>query len=567
MEDPGKPKSIWSRNLSDVPGFRWMKILFPACKEPPMVPRLPVEPTDHLLGAGLPQRGDLANMPVIGAWFRRWQDLMVANSSVRREAKALMYGELGEALKQGMPLDTALSLNSQNLKEHRRPQIGGHGQGADRRHPWLYRFLATLSIAPEYFVAFSILLDRVFWFVCWPVNWGLFLYSCTPFCFTDAERVARLFANRLREHVSKGFSLSEAMRKCGRDFDEPEIAIAEMGEQLGNLGDALWRLSRFHTIQARLSYTALQVSYPIQLAIVLSLPIFFVVIAIIPKFADIYNQLGMVLPAWTQGVIESSWIFSRGFIGLLLMSSVLLLLVRHLMNGHVMARYFIGLGLVGYFAAVFLQMAFLSGSRSYLTGGDYRDQDARLEVAFFFACGIGAFIVVMPWVIGMVERLVLWAERWTRAIILKVGVLASAVRAERESRWLAALAISICGGMKPHEALRMAGMTIGGSCAIRSFKAAILTEKGLPIGQACLKARVLAEETNHRLALIDSRMEHAASLQDVAEDRTLSADHLMTRAGRLGEAAGIVLLGGLVAAFVIGIYMPLFYIPTVVGRY
>ncbi|MCX7718334.1 MAG: type II secretion system F family protein [Candidatus Sumerlaeaceae bacterium] len=521
-------RSILNYDLLDLPGLRWLKRRFGSAG-----PEAPVY--------------DLFDLSIFRWWVWKWRSLIMANLRVRREAKAVLFGELAEALRQKMPLPEALAANSQTLEESWRRKRHGVGRGADSRHSIVQRFTA-LFIVGIGFVVFLI-------------------YTALSFRYTDPERVARLMANRLHKLVVRGVPLSEAMRRCHPDYDRAEVAIVENAEKWGNLPEAIQRLSAYQVTEKTLTGAGVSAMYPVILAYVLLFPVGFIQILLLPKFADIYVQLQADVPALTRALMNfnpTSFPIVLATVAWWLL--ILFWIVRAVMNGNFMARYIIGLGILsfGFWFASPGGVLFPVWCVMPLFPWDWATRQPIVGViplVLFFTA------LIMPYLLARVEVWILAIERASGRLLPWLPflgrTLGKAAKAEADSRWLAALSTALSAGVPAPDALRMAGATVGGVYRRRSEAAASLALQGLSLGGACVRAGVLEPRLNHRLVLADRSPQFMNALQAIAEDAGDNAQQVLSRTARIAEVAGQVLVGCVMAAAVIAIYLPLFNIPRI----
>ncbi|WP_255441420.1 MULTISPECIES: type II secretion system F family protein [unclassified Synechococcus] len=107
--------------------------------------------------------------------------------------------------------------------------------------------------------------------------------------------------------VSQGVSLGVAMRRWPKVFDRITIAMIEAGELGGVLDETLKRLALLLEQNAKLQNQIKgALAYPI-IVLVIAVAVFLgMTIFLIPTFADIFEQLGAELPAFTQMMVNLS---------------------------------------------------------------------------------------------------------------------------------------------------------------------------------------------------------------------------------------------------------------------
>jgi type IV pilus assembly protein PilC len=121
-----------------------------------------------------------------------------------------------------------------------------------------------------------------------------------------SERAAAVLARRLERYVLSGHSLSDAMRKYPSIFHAEEVRIVQAGESWSRLPEALRRLSQFQMAEGRLADMRHFLAYPIVLAVILMSLLSFILVTIVPKFEDIFRQLGAdALPTLTHQLIRA----------------------------------------------------------------------------------------------------------------------------------------------------------------------------------------------------------------------------------------------------------------------
>ncbi|MCW5766418.1 MAG: type II secretion system F family protein [Phycisphaeraceae bacterium] len=116
------------------------------------------------------------------------------------------------------------------------------------------------------------------------------------------------------EEVEGGASLSEAMAKFPAAFDKLYVKMVNAGEIGGVLDIILQRLSEFMEKAQRLKRKVIgAMVYPAVVVTVAVGIVLFIMIAIIPKFSEIFAEFGVVMPALTQWLVNTSrWLAGQG---------------------------------------------------------------------------------------------------------------------------------------------------------------------------------------------------------------------------------------------------------------
>ena len=127
--------------------------------------------------------------------------------------------------------------------------------------------------------------------------------------------------NNVSENIRKGLSLSEAMQKHPGVFSNLYIALTKAGEVSGNLNEIMEQLATYlENLDDVRRKVRSAMTYPIFMVLFLFAMMAGMFIYIIPKFTDVYAQLGANLPAATRMMVSISEWVSVNF-GSLLLSS------------------------------------------------------------------------------------------------------------------------------------------------------------------------------------------------------------------------------------------------------
>jgi type IV pilus assembly protein PilC len=107
--------------------------------------------------------------------------------------------------------------------------------------------------------------------------------------------------------VQQGTNLSEAMRKHPECFDTLYVSMVQAGEVGGVLDEVLNRLAKVLEDMARLrNQVKSALAYPVAVGIIAVLVFFAMTVFLIPIFAEIFEELGVELPALTQFMVNIS---------------------------------------------------------------------------------------------------------------------------------------------------------------------------------------------------------------------------------------------------------------------
>ena len=141
----------------------------------------------------------------------------------------------------------------------------------------------------------------------------------------QAERQAsrRLFS-ALRASVTEGRSLAQSMEAFPGDFPDWISASVAAGEQSGKLEQVLDRLADYsERRQATRSTVILTLIYPVVVAIIAIAVIATMMVYVVPRVVQVFEQGHQTLPLLTRGLIATSDVL-QNYGGLLLLALLLL---------------------------------------------------------------------------------------------------------------------------------------------------------------------------------------------------------------------------------------------------
>jgi type IV pilus assembly protein PilC len=108
--------------------------------------------------------------------------------------------------------------------------------------------------------------------------------------------------------VQQGVNLSDAMRKHPECFDNLYTSMIQAGEVGGVLDEVLNRLAKLLEDVARLqNQIKAAMSYPVTVGVLAILIFFGMVRFLLPIFANIFKDIGVELPAFTQAMMNISY--------------------------------------------------------------------------------------------------------------------------------------------------------------------------------------------------------------------------------------------------------------------
>ena len=126
---------------------------------------------------------------------------------------------------------------------------------------------------------------------------------------TDRERFRRVLEN-VRKSVQGGNSFADALAKYPRVFSKLYVNMVRAGERGGALESVMRRLVQFlESSQEMREHIISSMIYPLLLVFVGGAAVVILMMFVIPKFAQIFEDMGQALPAPTQILM---WV-SNGF--------------------------------------------------------------------------------------------------------------------------------------------------------------------------------------------------------------------------------------------------------------
>ena len=143
---------------------------------------------------------------------------------------------------------------------------------------------------------------------------------------------SQIFKDRImamRDDIESGASLSDAMAKHPKTFDKLYVNMVRAGEIGGVLESVLRRIADFlEKREALKGKVKSAMMYPAVVSFLAIGIVAFILITIIPKFTDIFEQLGGDLPAPTQFLVDASWVLVHRSWVVILAVVIMIVIVR-----------------------------------------------------------------------------------------------------------------------------------------------------------------------------------------------------------------------------------------------
>lgn len=116
-----------------------------------------------------------------------------------------------------------------------------------------------------------------------------------------------LLLGEVIDHVRAGQDLSSTLARYPKVFSDVFVSMIRAGEASGQIDDILLRLADYLEATARLKREIkAAMTYPVVSLVMIFGITGFLMIAIVPKFKEVFQQMGVELPALTRGTLAAS---------------------------------------------------------------------------------------------------------------------------------------------------------------------------------------------------------------------------------------------------------------------
>jgi len=125
----------------------------------------------------------------------------------------------------------------------------------------------------------------------------------------EKHKKFRKILNSVSDNIRKGLNMSESLSRHPGVFNTLFVAMVKAGEVSGNLNEILEQLSSYlENLDDTRRKVKSAMNYPIFMIVFLMCMLMVMLLVIIPKFSEVYAQLGARLPAATRQMIDfSNW--------------------------------------------------------------------------------------------------------------------------------------------------------------------------------------------------------------------------------------------------------------------
>jgi type IV pilus assembly protein PilC len=297
----------------------------------------------------------------------------------------------------------------------------------------------------------------------------------------------------ISKDIEGGGTLSDAMGKYPRVFDNLYVAMVRAGEIGGVLEAVLNRIAEFlEKRQAMIGKIRSAMMYPVVVMVIATIIVGFILIKIIPKFVDIFEQLGAELPGPTLVLVSVANTITNHFIAVLI-------------------------GLVLFIVAI-VQI-------NKTKGGKFFFDSTKLKLPVF------------------------------GTIFLKIAIV----------RFAGTLSTLINAGVPILQAIDIVRETSGNEVISRAMEDVYNSVKeGETIHEPMREAKIFPPLVVHMVAVGEETGAIDQMLTKVAEAYEREVDDTINALTSIIEPVLIVVLGVIVGAIVVCLYLPLFTIPKII---
>lgn len=131
--------------------------------------------------------------------------------------------------------------------------------------------------------------------------------SLASLIVASTDKSSRQLLEHIEREIREGSSLSKALRNYESIFGNLYISLVQAGEISGNLDSSIERLSSYLEAQSELKERIVNAMiYPIILLVVTLLSIVILMVVVMPKFKQLFEDMGGELPAITKVFISTS---------------------------------------------------------------------------------------------------------------------------------------------------------------------------------------------------------------------------------------------------------------------
>ena len=129
--------------------------------------------------------------------------------------------------------------------------------------------------------------------------------------------------------INEGEPLGRAMSRSPKAFDATLVSLVTAGEASGSLDTSLERMANQYKKDAEIAAAIKKaITYPIIVLVVSVAVVIFMLVYVVPKFMEMFNDIGIEMPKITLAVVAASeWMQKYWYIALLIIIAIVVALV------------------------------------------------------------------------------------------------------------------------------------------------------------------------------------------------------------------------------------------------
>lgn len=173
------------------------------------------------------------------------------------------------------------------------------------------------------------------------INAGISIYdSLTEIAHATSDEALETVFSKVADDINSGQSLSKSMLNFRYEVGNLTIAMIELGEQTGNLDEALYALAdMLEEIRSNVIKFKKAMAYPRNVMIAMAIAFTILISYVVPKFKEIFEQLHAELPLPTQILLKLEYIFNNYGPYVLLGLFLAFMIFRYMVNNYEHIRF------------------------------------------------------------------------------------------------------------------------------------------------------------------------------------------------------------------------------------
>ncbi len=172
-------------------------------------------------------------------------------------------------------------------------------------------------------------------------NAGLSIHdSLSDIAESTTDEKLKFILGNLAESIDSGRSLSESAEEYRYEFGNLTIAMIQLGEQTGNLSEALYTLAEMlEEVRNNIKKFKKAMAYPRNVMIAMAIAFSILLTFVVPKFERIFNKLGADLPIPTLILMTLSDFLRNYGIEIIISLALFIFIFKFLVRNYQEFRY------------------------------------------------------------------------------------------------------------------------------------------------------------------------------------------------------------------------------------